>query len=284
MTGPLSQKKGIDIFSAHSRQGMIVSRFNYLIGTISTAEFTQQSFRHVEIRDFLNPEDFREVVSCPKVAVPEASDDADLLAKLFERGFRIIPFPGSSASRQEYLDWHAEHIAGHRYHPTCERFGVTLRLMESASAILRELNRFLLSDEFIKVFAERFDIPLDSFVFDCGIQKYLDGYEISPHPDIRAKAFTFMADINSNPRSEKENHHTHYMRFIPERRYIQSFWEGNPQIQRCWVPWDWCETGAVQRENNSIVIFAPGNDTLHAVMAEYSHLAHQRTQIYGNLW
>jgi hypothetical protein len=39
-----------------------------------------------------------------------------------------------------------------------------------------------------------------------------------------------------------------------------------------------------QRKNNSIVIFSPGNDTVHAVKANYDHLAYQRTQLYGNLW
>ncbi len=31
-------------------------------------------------------------------------------------------------------------------------------------------------------------------------------------------------------------------------------------------------------------MFAPGNDTLHAVRLRYDHRAYQRTQIYGNLW
>lgn len=33
-----------------------------------------------------------------------------------------------------------------------------------------------------------------------------------------------------------------------------------------------------------MVIFSPSNDTIHAVKAEYDHLATQRTQLYGNLW
>jgi hypothetical protein len=33
-----------------------------------------------------------------------------------------------------------------------------------------------------------------------------------------------------------------------------------------------------------MVIFAPGNDTMHGVKAAYDHLVSQRTQLYGNLW
>jgi hypothetical protein len=39
-----------------------------------------------------------------------------------------------------------------------------------------------------------------------------------------------------------------------------------------------------QTENNSIVIFSPRWDTMHAIRAHYDHLVTQRTQFYGNLW
>jgi hypothetical protein len=65
---------------------------------------------------------------------------------------------------------------------------------------------------------------------------------------------------------------------------VQAYWEGNQSANRCWVPWDWCETVKVQKENNSIVIFSPNDTTMHGVRARYDHLASQRTQLYGNLW
>lgn len=33
-----------------------------------------------------------------------------------------------------------------------------------------------------------------------------------------------------------------------------------------------------------MVIFAPDNDTLHGIKADYDHLITQRTQMYGNFW
>ncbi|MGD0731415.1 MAG: hypothetical protein ABR956_09120, partial [Terracidiphilus sp.] len=120
--------------------------------------------------------------------------------------------------------------------------------------------------------------------YDAGIQKYLDGYEISPHPDIRAKALTYMININPGTNSENREHHTNYLKFRDEFKYVQSYWEGHPNQDRCWVPWEWCDVVKVQRENNSMVIFSPDNTTLHAVKARYDHLSSQRTQLYGNLW
>jgi hypothetical protein len=93
-----------------------------------------------------------------------------------------------------------------------------------------------------------------------------------------------MVNINPDTHSEFSAHHTHYLRFDEKHQYVQSFWEGNPDMDRCWVPWSWCKSEKVQSENNSIVIFAPANDTLHGVKANYNHLTNQRTQLYGNFW
>jgi len=112
----------------------------------------------------------------------------------------------------------------------------------------------------------------------------LDGYEISPHPDVRKKAATFMVNINPSSESEKMNHHTHYLKFKESYAYVKQFWSGNRQIDRAWVPWSWTDTVKQQTKNNTIVLFSPSNDTLHGVKADYNHLSTQRTQLYGNLW
>jgi hypothetical protein len=93
-----------------------------------------------------------------------------------------------------------------------------------------------------------------------------------------------MVNLNPDSRSETLQYHTHYMRLRDAYRYVQTYWESNQNKDRCWVPWDWCETRKIQSANNSIVIFSPSNDTIHGVKATYDHLASQRTQLYGNLW
>ena len=93
-----------------------------------------------------------------------------------------------------------------------------------------------------------------------------------------------MVNINPSNNSESTEHHTHYLKFKRQYKYVQTFWEENKNKDRCWVPWNWCETVKKQTKNNSIVIFSPNDKTLHAVKADYDHLPYQRTQLYGNLW
>jgi len=130
---------------------------------------------------------------------------------------------------------------------------------------------------------EKFNID-EPCAFDTGIQKYLDCYEISPHPDVREKALTFMLNLNTSEFSSEANYHTHFMRFIPQYEYIYSFWEQCPEYQRCWVPWEWCQTIFRQTNNNTISIFRPSSFTLHGVKADYDDFVSQRTQLYGNIW
>lgn len=135
-----------------------------------------------------------------------------------------------------------------------------------------------------RAIAEKFKVNFDDCLIDGGIQKYLDGYEISPHADIRRKAATFMVNINPSDKSEVSDHHTHYLKLTEQYAYVEEFWKGNENIDRAWVPWEWAKTVKQQTKNNSIVLFSPSNDTLHGVKASYDHLVTQRTQLYGNLW
>lgn len=160
-----------------------------------------------------------------------------------------------------------------------------MRLQKTSStSILNKIELFFNSPIFLNALSKKFDIALDDVTHDYGLQKYFDGYEISPHPDVRRKALTYMININPSPHSEELNYHTQYARFLPSKLYIQEYWKSNMHHDRSWMPWDWCETVKVQKKNNSMVIFKPSYNTLHAVRASYNHLVTQRTQLYGNLW
>ena len=80
----------------------------------------------------------------------------------------------------------------------------------------QELNEFFSSDIFINAVLNRFNLN-NNVTYDGGIQKYLDGYEISPHPDIRKKALTWMININPFGNSEELDMHTHYLSFKKKR-------------------------------------------------------------------
>ena len=262
-----------------------MSRFDYLISKIQDAEIREEPFRHIYIENFFTGTDFEEIVKLPEIDVPEAANDSDLFEKLHASGYKIINFPGCITDRDEYISWHENRAReGRTIHTACEGFGVTLRLKEPRSELLAELDAFLADKPFNEAIARRFDIDVEDCNIDGGIQKYLDGYEISPHPDIRRKAATFMVNINPHADSESRDHHTHYLKLSSERAYVRDFWEANEDVDRCWVPWDWCDVEWTQPANNSIVIFSPSNNTMHGVKARYDHLNGQRTQLYGNLW
>lgn len=260
-----------------------MSHYDYLLEKVRAATFTTEPFRHIRLDEFLAPDDFRALISAMEVNIAPATSDAHLFSLLFQAGYQIIHFPGCITDKGSYIRWH-KHRKGGTYHSACEGFGMTLRLTSPRSPAVASLKSFLEGELFNRALAEKFDLDLDACSVDCGIQKYLDGYEISPHPDVRRKALTFMVNVNPHPNSTLLEHHTHYMRLRPQRQYVSAFWAGNPQVDRCWVPWDWCETVSVQRQNNSIVVFAPNDVSLHAVRARYDHLKGQRTQLYGNLW
>lgn len=260
----------------------MTSQFSYLVDKIRVAPSHDEPFRHVEIQDFLSPEHFAALTADPQIALPRAANSRELLNLLDEAGYKIIPFPGCITDGDAYLQW-LENGSGKKVHGATEGFGIVYRLADCRSELIDEFNRFLVCDEFQTALTEKFGIegPVD---IDTGIQKYLHGYEISPHPDIRRKALTWMLNINPGADSETLDFHTQYLRLKPEWSFVSAFWKGNPGVDRDWLPWSWCETVKRQPRNNSIVVFSPSDDTIHAVKADYDHLGSQRTQMYGNLW
>jgi hypothetical protein len=261
--------------------GTMSSRFSYLIPKLEAAPLLETPFPHVEIQGFLAARDFEQLVNHPQIRLGPKRRTEALLTALAASGYAPIEFPGAITSAADYLDWLAGH-SDRRPHATTEGFGMVYRL-QRPEGLIEELQAFLHSDAFTNCLTKKFGIsrPVTP---EIGVQKYLHGYEISPHPDIRRKALTFMLNANSEPGSETEEIHTRYLVLKDKWRFIGRFWKRYPQLDRSWLPWDWCETSKEQRSNNSIVIFSPANDTLHAIRADYDHLGFQRTQVYGNLW
>ena len=259
-------------------------QFDYIIEKINNTELSTSPFLHLELNNLFTPEHFEQLVRAKELNISDCKNDKDLFEKLFNNGYKIIDFPGCINDHEEYIKWHEHKHASQKINTACEGFGIVLRLKQPESTIVRELTSFLESDEFIQCISRKFGVQADECNYDSGIQKYLDGYEISPHPDIRRKALTYMVNLNPSINSELSDHHTYYMKFKPEYTYIREYWKGNKNVDTCWVPWEWCNTVKQQTKNNSIVIFSPNNETLHAVKAKYDHLQYQRTQLYGNLW
>lgn len=261
----------------------MTSEFDYLINKIEAADWEREPFKHIEIAEFINPNDFHEIISCEELDLRDFVADEDLIDALFSKGYKMVPFPGAITDHREYIR-NRQESKKTASHTATESAGLVFRLVKPKSEKLVRLKKFLESDDFNNALANKFDLDFSECIVDVGIQKYLDEYEISPHPDLRKKAATFMVNINCGYGSEQKNHHTHYLKFKPERAYVLEYWKGNPLVERCWVPWEWCESVKQQTENNSFIAFSPSFDTMHAVRASYNHLTGQRSQLYGNLW
>lgn len=261
-----------------------MENFQYLIDKIQNSKIIESPYPHIYIENFFDEEDFSKIINSHGVNTKNYKNNDELFESLFSFGYKTIDFPGCINNVNDYNAWHSKKQTSKKLHSACEGFGMTLRLMEPNSPILKNLKIFIESKDFKNALASKFNIDADSVYSDNGLQKYLDGYEISPHPDIRKKALTYMININPHSNSEDLDHHTHYLQLKKEYKYIQEFWKSNFQYDRCWVPWDWAETVFVQSKNNSLVMFSPTNETIHAVKASYNHLLSQRTQLYGNLW
>ena len=147
---------------------------------------------------------------------------------------------------------------------------------------IKELTEYLNDKEFKQTLEEKFEIKKQTRIITA-IQKNLSHYEISPHPDVREKQLTYLLNINKDDTVDNQPVHTNLLRFKPEWEYIKDYWKTNFEKNTTWVPWDWCETRFVTNKNNSIVLFKPSVDTLHAVKMIYDHTKFQRTQLYGNL-
>ena len=265
-----------------------MSQFSYLTDKIVAAPFESEPFKHLLIQDFFTEEHFSRIVNAPQIKARAFSDNRDLVDGLVEIGYKAQPFPGCITDVDEYVafadgatPFKRTLVKGYG-RDVIEGYGLTMRLAQVHDDFLEELITYLNAEEFQGAITEKFGVT-DETAIETAYQKNLRHYEISPHCDTSRKALTYMINIYNVDDCEEREMHTHLLRFKPEYRYVYDFWKHN-DVDPVWVPWDWCETRKTTNTNNSISLFRPDFDTLHAVRVQEDHLTHQRNQIYGNLW
>ena len=190
-----------------------MTQFNYIIDKIKSAKILLEPFEHIYIENLILPEQFKQIMEESVVNISYLKDDVSLIKKLRKSGYLPISFPGCTKNEMQYLRWHGDKKWGYDNVNTCEGFGIAYRLHRIESALIRDLVVFFGSDILLKTMADRFGVDVTETVKDTGLQKYLDGYEISPHPDTRRKALTYMVNLNPGDTPEQLNIHTHYMKF-----------------------------------------------------------------------
>ena len=260
-----------------------MNEFSYLSNKIEKCEFSTLPFKHLYIENFLSDEHFKLILNDKQIHFENKPDTLSMINELTLNNYDVQQFPGCSTNVQEYLTALNDDIwPNERGGTPIESYGITFRLKEYKSAFIKSLIEYLNGPEFKLTLENKFDLEPNNRIITA-IQKNLSKYEISPHPDVREKALTYLININKDSSVDKEPVHTHLLKFKPEYEFIYDYWKNNLSENRCWVPWDWCESIKITNNNNSLVMFAPNVDTLHAVKLDYDHTKFQRTQLYGNL-
>jgi hypothetical protein len=260
-----------------------MNEFKYLSEKILNANFGASPFKHILIENFLSKEHLQAVISDPQIHWGETSCTEELISNLFEKGYEVQKFPGCVTDPQEYVTRYNtnDFPTGRKGNPV-ESFGITFRLRNYTNPFIKNLVNYLNGSEFKSALTTKFNITTDTNIITA-IQKNLSHYEISPHPDVREKALTYLLNINKDESVDDEDVHTHLLEFKDEWKFIPEYWKNTLSKNRCWIPWEWCNTGKICNKNNSIILFAPDVDTLHAIKMKYDHNKFQRTQLYGNL-
>ena len=259
--------------------------FDYILDKINNARFKTDPFDFLYIEDFLSDEHFDLIRNDPQINFPEFNTIEEMIGHYETNDYLPQPFPGCTTDVKDYVNWYKTGEGKSPAHTIdlIEGFGMAYRIQTYHNPTIKALMEFLNSEDFLNCLKNKFNKSGQVRV-ETAIQKYLTGYEISPHPDIRKKCLTYMLNINPDDKAYEYGLSTHFMKFKPEKMHIQELWEKDKDTERFWVPWDWCDTVFEQKANNSITIFAPYDKSMHAVKLDYDMLKTQRTQVYGNLW
>lgn len=265
-----------------------MSEFSYLSDKVKTADFLTDPFSHIIVEEFFKDEHFDRIVNSKQIKTPEYRSHSDVVNGLLSLGYKPQYFPGCITDVEKYIRFASgeagfdrQAIDGYGKY-TIEGYGLTMRLDSIADAFLSDLLSYLTGKEFQNALVDKFAID-EAASIETAYQKNLMHYEISPHCDTSKKALTYMVNIYTIGDCANREMHTHLLRFKPKYRYLYEVWKNN-DFDPVWVPWQWCETVKKTQTNNSISIFRPSYDTLHAVRIKEPHFSHQRNQIYGNLW
>ena len=274
-----------------------MDQFKYLGERIIDEPWSFEPFPHLVLENFLNKEHFDIVVNNDQIHFEEQLNTQRLMQTLITKDYKVQDFPGCTISSGQYLlnlmnNDFGNNSYGYNYsksgmkvielHSACEAYGITYRLHKIKNDTIKELVAYMNSEHFHNSIKKKFEV-VHSTTIVSAIQKNLTKYEISPHPDIRQKCMTYLLNINKDDSVEKEDVHTHLLQFKESKKFLYEYWEKCIDVDRFWVPWDWCDTKKIIRKNNCMVMFKTSNDTLHGIKMDYDHLKWQRTQIYGNL-
>ena len=186
---------------------------NYLTEKVLDAKIHTEPFDHIIIDNFLSDHDLKIILNDKQIHFDICQNTKDLINTLHEKNYSIQSFPGCSTDIKDYLDKYKNKVWPNERNGTpVETFGLTFRLKDYDNPRIEEIVKYMSSENFQNAISKKFNLSKKTYAITA-IQKNLSYYEISPHPDTRRKAATYLLNINKNDEAEKLDVHTHLLKF-----------------------------------------------------------------------
>ena len=232
----------------------------YIFQKINDVKIISKPFPHIIIEDFFDEEFINELINSIKI---------DNINEIKSKYHEVI-YPGAIDKK------------------------LSLTTRPTGSGLVYALNKSILdkheifvnlleSDGFKQVLFDKFNIPKEIDGWNVyQINKDLNGYEISPHPDVTGKIITWQCNITNDNTLDNYNLSTRLHTIKPEYKdelnKITS--DKNP---RPWGKWEWFDEGiSVPYKENAFFAFAPSNISHHSVILDnYPQDRSQRTMMRG---
>ena len=232
---------------------------NYILKKIEDAEIILKPFPHIIISNFLEDGDLIDVLN---------NIDIDNL-NVIDKKYKLVQYPGAKSTTEELTK-----------RPT--GVGLVYALKEEYSKNNIKLNTILDSDEFKQALFEKFKIPTNIDGWNVyQINKDLNGYEISPHPDITGKVITYQLNLSNTNILDNYDLGTKFHTIKPE--FLKNIKKLSTKQPRPWGKWDWFDKGkSIPYKQNTFMAFAPSDISYHSVKLEnYPQEKYQRTMLRG---
>ena len=146
---------------------------DYILKKIEDAEIISKPFPHIIIPNFLEDYDLKNILD---------NIETDHLNEI-EKKYKKVHYPGAKSSTEELTK-----------RPTGT--GLVYALKEDYHKGNIKLNKILNSEDFKQTLFKKLNIPKNINGWNVyQINKDLNGYEISPHPDITGKVITYQINL-----------------------------------------------------------------------------------------
>lgn len=231
---------------------------DYIIDKIKKSEIIDRPFPHIIISNLLEENDLIDILNIINI------DNLHSIDKKYTK----VQYPGAKNTNDDIIT-----------RPTGT--GCVYSLKQEYYKKVK-LNDILNSVEFKEALFNKLNISKNIDGWNVHqINKDLNGYEISPHPDITGKVITYQ--INLSNTDELNNYDLSTKFHSIKSEYLNNIDKLKIKKNRPWGKWEWFDEGkSIPYEKNTFMAFAPSDISYHSVkLQDYPQEKYQRTMLRG---